>query len=40
MRDIDRYCAGVTGRLWDMSDIVKLVEAEEAKIVPAKRGSY
>jgi IS1 family transposase len=32
--------AGVTDRLWDVSDIVKLVEAEEAKIVPVKRGPY
>jgi IS1 family transposase len=30
--------AGVTDRLWDVSDIVKLVEAAEAK--PAKRGPY
>jgi hypothetical protein len=30
--------AGVADRLWDVADIVKLVEATEAK--PAKRGPY
>jgi IS1 family transposase len=30
--------AGVTDRLWDVKDIVALIEAEEAK--PAKRGPY
>jgi hypothetical protein len=30
--------AGVTERLWDVSDIVTLVEVAEAK--PAKRGTY
>ena len=30
--------AGVVDRLWDIGDIVKLVEAAEAK--PAKRGPY
>jgi hypothetical protein len=30
--------AGVTGRLWDINDIVRLVEAAELK--PAKRGPY
>lgn len=30
--------AGVTGHVWDVSDIVKLVEAAETK--PSKRGSY
>ena len=30
--------AGVTDRLWDVSNIVALVEAREA--LPAKRGSY
>ena len=29
---------GVTGRLWDMSDIVAIVEAAEP--APKKRGSY
>ncbi len=32
--------AGVSARLWEVSDIVALVEAEEAKAVPAKRGPY
>jgi IS1 family transposase len=31
--------AGVTDRLWEVADIVKLVEAEEAKVV-TKRGPY
>jgi hypothetical protein len=30
--------AGVVDRLWDIGDIVKLVQAAEAK--PAKRGPY
>ncbi len=30
--------AGVSDRLWEIGDIVKLVEAAEAK--PGKRGSY
>ena len=30
--------AGVTDRLWDVKDIVKLVEAAETK--PTKRGPY
>jgi len=30
--------AGVSDRLWDIADIVALVEAAEAK--PAKRGPY
>jgi IS1 family transposase len=32
--------AGVAERLWEVADIVALVEAEEAKSVPAKRGPY
>ena len=32
--------AGVTDRLWEVADIVKLVEAEEAKSVQPKRGPY
>jgi hypothetical protein len=32
--------AGVTDHLWDVSDIVKLVEAEEAKAPAKTRGSY
>lgn len=31
--------AGVSDRLWEVSDIVALVEAEEAKAV-TKRGPY
>jgi hypothetical protein len=31
--------AGVSGRLWEVSDIVALIEAEEAK-ADRKRGSY
>jgi hypothetical protein len=30
--------AGVTDRLWEVADIVALVEAGEAK--PSKRGAY
>lgn len=30
--------AGVTNHLWEISDIAKLVEADEAK--PGKRGPY
>jgi hypothetical protein len=32
--------AGVTETLSEVADIVKLVESEEAKVVPAKRGPY
>ena len=32
--------AGVSERLWEVSDIVALIEAEEAKAAPAKRGPY
>lgn len=32
--------AGVSDRLWEVADIVALVEAEEAKAVPTKRGPY
>lgn len=32
--------AGVSERLWEVADIVALVEAEEAKAAPAKRGPY
>jgi hypothetical protein len=31
--------AGVSDRLWDVADIVALIETEEAKIV-SKRGPY
>jgi hypothetical protein len=32
--------AGVTDRLWSVEGIVALVETEEAKVIPAKRGRY
>jgi hypothetical protein len=32
--------AGVSKTLWSVEDIVKLVEAEEAKAIPAKHGPY
>ncbi len=32
--------AGVSDRLWDVTDIVALIESEEAKTIPAKRGPY
>jgi ABC-type sulfate/molybdate transport systems ATPase subunit len=32
--------AGVSERLWEISDIVALIEAEEAKAAPIKRGPY
>jgi hypothetical protein len=32
--------AGVAERLWEVADIVALVEAQEAESVPAKRGPY
>lgn len=32
--------AGVAGRLWEVADIVALIEAEEAMTLPAKRGPY
>jgi IS1 family transposase len=32
--------AGVTERLWEVADIAALIEAEEMKATPAKRGSY
>ncbi len=38
LRMTPAMAAGVTKRLWEMSDIVALVEAAEPK--PAKRGSY
>jgi hypothetical protein len=40
LRVTPAMAAGVSDRLWDVADIVKLVEAEEAKALPAKRGSY
>lgn len=38
LRMTPAMAAGVTGRLWDISDIVGLLEANEVK--PAKRGPY
>jgi hypothetical protein len=32
--------AGASDRLWEIGDIVALLEAEEAKHEPAKRGPY
>ncbi len=39
LRRTPAMAAGVSGRLWEIADIVGLVEAEEAKIV-RKRGLY
>ncbi len=38
MRMNSAMVAGVADRLWDINDIVKLVEAAEAK--PCERGPY
>jgi len=32
--------AGVSDRLWEIGDIVKLIEAAEAETAPKKRGPY
>ncbi len=32
--------AGLTGRLWEMRDIVALIEKAEAAAEPKKRGPY
>ena len=32
--------AGVTDRLWDIADIVTLIEKAEAEAAPKKRGPY
>lgn len=39
LRVTPAMAAGVTGHVWDVSDIVALVEAEEAKPI-RKRGPY
>ncbi len=39
LRMTPAMAAGVSGHLWEMSDIVALIEAEEAKTV-TKRGPY
>ena len=38
LRVTPAMAAGVSGRLWEVVDIVALLEATEAK--PGKRGSY
>lgn len=40
LRETPAMAAGVSKRLWEVSDIVALLEAEEAKVAPVKRGSY
>ncbi len=40
LRCTPAMAAGLTGRLWDMKDIVALVEAAEAAEEPKKRGPY
>jgi IS1 family transposase len=40
LRVTPAMAAGVTDRLWSVEDIAKLVEIEEAKAAPAKRGPY
>lgn len=32
--------SGVADRLWEIGDIVKLLEAKEAEAAPKKRGPY
>jgi IS1 family transposase len=40
MRMSPAMAAGVSGRLWEVSDIVALIEADEAKTATTKRGPY
>ena len=40
LRVTPAMAAGVTKRLWDVKDIVALIEVEEAKAAPTKRGPY
>lgn len=40
LRMTPAMATGVAERLWEVADIVALVEAEEAKLVTAKRGPY
>jgi hypothetical protein len=40
LRVTPAMAAGLTDRLWDISDIVALVEAQEAAEAPRTRGSY
>jgi IS1 family transposase len=40
LRVTPAMAAGVSDRLWEVSDIVALIEAEEVKAIPAKRRPY
>lgn len=40
LRITPAMAAGVSAKLWEVSDIVALIEGEEAKAAPAKRGPY
>ena len=40
LRMTPAMAAGVTDRLWEVADIVALIEAKEAAEAPQKRGPY
>ena len=40
LRVTPAMAAGVSKTLWEVEDVVKLVETEEAKVAPAKRGPF